>query len=215
MAHADCIENAPYLNGFIFGHSFVRHLGMTLNEKYNSTQDYAQSLRVHRTVNYISLHGIDGAGVLELSEFYKNERNFVNEDFIIVDIGTEDLIQEESGSKLAETIVNLSLAFLKDTRARVKLVVLSLMVRRTHKLGIHTEDSFERERKNFNDSIKSITSDIEMFRCMRMEGVESVDHCVFSSDGVHLDTEYGKAKYMASIRTAIFNSVGWLKKNGY
>ena len=80
------------------------------------------------------------------------------------------------------------------------------MAKRSKNLDIHSKDTFETERQNYSDTI--IYNEAQ-YGCIRYTRLD-----VWCLDGINLNTENGKDKYIASVRTAIFDAVGWLRKKG-
>ena len=85
----------------VFGHSFVRNLKRHLG---NANYDFSLPLGLSKVCQSVSLIGESGACVDAMVKFFCSIRGADEFDFIVIDIGTNDLCGNVDGRSLAQMV---------------------------------------------------------------------------------------------------------------
>ena len=98
-------QTEPLIRGVIFGHSFVKRLKQHFKRNGNN---FSLPLQVSKVCPDVSLIGESGAGVDAMVKFFSSIRRGDKFDFMIIDIGTNDLCCDIDGKSLAKMMFSLA-----------------------------------------------------------------------------------------------------------
>ena len=215
-----CFQEHKY-SAALIGHSFVAGLQQFLwNDKQRAIpipQFAAHSIKVSNLVESVSFYGERGATVTGIHQILPNT---IREDVVLLDIGTNDIVQGTPVQKIADSITQLALRILSLGAA---IVCVLSVVPRSSGLGPITKDDFRRRAETLESALKSQFQRIPRVLFKKHKGFYEIE-CngakipkptfSWSRDGIHPnrpDNSFGKKLYMNSLRSAIVASVKLLK----
>ena len=144
---------------------------------------------------------MSGANIDHVSKFFSSIHGGVNFDFIIIDIGTNDLCSNVSGADLARDLVSRASDVLLHTLT-LKHISFNLVVKRL-KCRQRSVDAFDLERVAFNNELKYLCQTHHQLSYFDSKLYDD-EIALWSGDGIHPTTYFGKKKYVAAVRKQIF-----------
>lgn len=181
----------------IFGHSFVSRLSRYLGHMYNYSRVFSSSSVCRK----VELNGVSGASFDDMVDFFSTIRGGERFDFIIIDIGTNDICGMVGGKSLAQNIFSCARDLLLHT-PYLKHISFNLIRKRLRSLRQRTVYEFEVERLAFNDEIKILCSTSQCITYIKSHLGDDIDQ--WSIDGIHPSKEFGMSIYVKDIRNQIF-----------
>ena len=199
----------------LVGHSFVSGLEQHLKNNTNGSDlgvNAAARVGVTNLVSSIQFHGMRGARVLDLFQFIPILIQAAP-GVLLLDIGTNDITQGFSASKIAKSLRQL----LKTIRTFYDGVICILsVVPRASGLGFLTPQRFLKVSAELEVLLKSLTRSHHNLFYHKHKGFYEVEEngvkkplspWVWSRDGIHPNNQLGRKKYFNSLRLAISKSV--------
>lgn len=190
--------------GLILGHSFVAGLLHHLDHNgQDNGQQLAKKLNIDNIVQEIHLHGQRGA--LISSPSYTLPHSLLTQvkpDFVILDLGTNDLANGTSPFTVAAQLTDL--ADKLRSRYHVSQVMICSVINRTSHLRTMTPQQFASAAYQCNGYLRDL-ADISPHTTYHVhKGFWMDPDQNWSTDGLHPNTPAGRAKYIKSIRRAVF-----------
>ena len=144
-----------------------------------------------------------------MGRFFSSIRGGEKFDFIIVDIGTNDLCGNVCGADLARDLVSRASDVILHTRT-LQHISFNLVVKRLY-CRQRSVDEFDFERASFNNELKYLCRNhpqLSYFNCR----LDDDAIALWSGDGIHPTSCIGKEKYVAAVRHQIFLIAKLLRK---
>ena len=224
------LDQRGFWKGLVLGHSFVAGLSVHLAHslKVNAhlyfslgktlTRDLqvfaAQKLKVSDNFNKIFLYGQNGATVksFQIPMDLIQKEQF---DAVVIDLGSNDIVQNFSPQMIVADIVALASQLLKTG---VPLVGILSVVPRIGGLRDLSEQDFNSRMEEVNTSLKKVVLQVPGLFFQRQKGFYENEQgalktrkCVseWSRDGIHPNDKegVGRAKYINSIRLAFSQAI--------
>lgn len=184
--------------GVIFGHSFVSRLQKSLQPVGSRPlRNFCIPLGLANDVEHIKLIGKGGAKINDLANFFDSVRYSKDIDFMIIDIGTNDLCDMIDGKTLAQELIDRAKNLLLHHQS-LKQIHFNLIVRRDRCRQL-SRDQFESKRVAFNDELKASVSNITNIFWFQTSLLDN-DIRKWSSDGIHPNTQFGMETYTNNVR---------------
>ena len=194
----------------LFGHSFVSRLRQHLVNTSAIPASMSEILKVNQALTSFTLVGQGGAVVSHFEDFCGSWYGDATLDILIVDIGSNDLCDMDvDGRLLARRLVDSARSLVE--RSLVVSVSFALVLDRTRTRS-RSLSSFSSEVEAFNSELKVLCSSFPWCFFFRHQGLVSTDIRLWSSDGIHPNTDYGMEKYRRSIRSQILRVVSEMNK---
>ena len=186
--------------GCVFGHSFVSRLSSHLGHRDN----HLSGLGLSSICSEISVKGKSGAKIDDMVDFFLSIQGRNNFDFLIIDIGTNDLCGDIDGKSLAQDIISRAWDLLSITPT-LKHISFILIVKRLKCRG-KTVHEFDLEKDAFNNEIMSLCSGHSCFSFLKLR-LDDDQINIWSYDGIHPSTEVGKKRYIMGVRNQAYRIV--------
>ena len=170
----------------VVGHSFVRRLQDALRDSNEELCPGADA----------SFHGRSGFLAEDILCSYRP----CGEDYIILDIGTNDLVNGISGEELAAQVFSFCQYFQEDNSNLKKIYVLDIVDR--VKTRAVSRREFTRQKDKYNEKIRQISRSYSFIEAVDQD-LHSMDITKWSRDGIHADTALGKNTYLLTIKSLI------------
>jgi len=200
------------IRGAFIGHSFISRLERQLQNRDCSP---AQILRVGEFIEYLRFFGKSGGSIKDAASILNDTFYWYREkiDFCFLQCASNELTQNKFGASVAFMLLDLVKDFLGKTN--VKLVIISLMIPRSRRLGIHSQSSFNFEKARFNEIIKNACKKSDRLMYVKLPGAETNSDSTFgwSNDGIHPNTEIGCKQYQNLVTKAIRIAMAKCSKN--
>lgn len=192
----------------ILGHSFVRgaHDHAANVARSYSPQELARHFQVHHLCHELHFHGQRGAMAITDSPFPLSRtviRN-VQPDFVILDLGTNDLALGKSPLEVAVELLDIAKILIANYR--VKHVTLCSIINRASRLSITTEQ-FATAAYLCNKYLMDLCEVEARVHFHMHKGFWSSSPNEWSRDGIHPNNPIGRKKYRASLRKAVFKTL--------
>ena len=168
----------------VVGHSFVRRLQESIQQ--DSKEDFAQ----------ISFHGRSGFMADDILKSYRPS----GEDFLILDVGTNDLVNKITGDKLATIILEFCKYF-KEINSNLRKIYVLEIVDRVKTRAV-SRNEFRREKDFYNERIGEIAGRNDFIKVVKQD-LSLLDIRDWSRDGIHPDTKLGKTTYKKTIKNVL------------
>ena len=194
----------------VLGHSFITGTLHHLSPASRPTSHrLASLLRVSDVVTNLQLIGQRGAQVTK-PNFQLPEQALIHyaPTVVILDYGSNDLANGADPLEVATTIIDIANTLIN--KYSVAHVVICSVLNRTSALGSLTAAQFKSLAYKVNHYLKTMCTDEPNLFYHIHKGFWSIPIHQWSHDGIHPNTKIGRKKYIASIRKAIFLSVGRL-----
>lgn len=198
------------LAGFILGHSFVtgtlHHLSPASSP---SSRRLASLFKVNKTIDKLKIIGKRGARITDPS-FSLPQRDLLRykPSFVILDYGSNDVVSGADPLNIATTIVDLANTLVE--KYSVQQVFICSILTRTGTLGCLTPPQFKEAAVRVNKYLRTMCSGDPNLTFHNHKGFWDVPVHTWSHDGVHPNSKFGRQKYIASLRKAIFLATGKL-----
>ena len=182
------------VNVIVFGHSFVRRLNDLLLsevELYN--------MGLNTTQFSVKCIGMGGLRLSHRRRLHSADRILTGQDFVIVDIGSNDLCDSNTiPEQFALDIVSYC-CFLV-TGLDVKRVAISQILPRLIEPFPGYNENVIRANVTIQDILNTCDYPVVMWKHRGMWNSQKAIHC---ADGVHLSLDVGYPKYIRSLRDCI------------
>lgn len=193
--------------GIVLGHSFVLSFKHYLENKslFNKVE---QHLRVSHHVSQLDFYGISGASVddLECVVPYLSETSY---DFLIIDIGSNDLANCQSPLSTAFKVTEFADKIIKNTS--IKHIALCSVLCRGSRIPV-TFDKFSKLVSQYNQILKTLCEAENYLTYHTHRGFWDQPIETWSRDRVHVNSAEGRRKYAASLRRAIYGVLSHINK---
>jgi hypothetical protein len=193
--------------GLVLGHSFVKSFHHHIANKIGSFSPHrlAEHLQVHHLVKDLHFAGYGGACAMsDPLPFSSRKIRSIRPDFIVLDLGSNDLASGTPPLDLAVRIVDIA-KFLVE-HYHVRHVAICSLVNRTAGLSI-SEHEFQARAFSCNKYLMDLCEDEPRVHYFVHKGFWQYPVDQWSDDGIHPRTRTGRKKYMASIRKAVFKTL--------
>ena len=191
----------------LIGHSFVYGLQQHLDPRDQaSPSEIARKLSIHRIVHSFHLYGQRGAQVCSRSYALPHRQlTHVKPDFVILDLGSNDLASDIPPFQVATKLVEL--AHTLRSRYHVNTVIISSILNRQAHLKHITPEQFATAAYQTNNYVKNFLDSHPQLTYHVHKGFWAHSSDIWSRDGVHPNTQAGRQKYVKSIRKAVFTAL--------
>ena len=171
----------------VVGHSFVRRL-----------QDYLQDSNEELCPGAeASFHGRSGFMADDILRSYYPR----GEDYLILDVGTNDLVNKISGEELAAHVYDFCKYF-KKINSNLKKIYILEVIDREKTIRVVSRREFREQRDDYNEKIRKIAARNNFIEVVN-QALYSIDINKWSRDGIHADTALGKSTYLLTIKNVI------------
>ena len=189
--------------GLLYGHSFVYGLQQRLEHIGVCTpSEVAKHLKVNDHIEALHLFGERGLGMQAHNFAVPHELLLeLCPDFVILNIGGNDLAQGTSPLVVASAVVQLGERLVRDYAVR-GVIICSVIPRTGHLHGI-TPDLYTANTAQFNKCLPHFCDVDPTLHYHTHRGFWNNDITMWSHDGCHPNTPAGRRKYKQSIRLAV------------
>ena len=189
--------------GLLYGHSFVYGLQQHLEHIGVCTpSEVAKHLKVNDHIEALHLFGERGLGMQAHNFAVPHELLLeLCPDFVILNIGGNDLAQGTSPLVVASAVVQLGEGLVRDYAVR-DVIICSAIPRTGHLHGI-TPDLYTANTAQFNKCLRHFCDVDPTLHYHTHRGFWNNDITMWSHDGCHPNTPAGRRKYKQSIRLAV------------
>lgn len=190
--------------GILFGHSFIERFGEHLNvirgDEQRSNQDL---LGLSELVDSLEVIGRSGAQLDYFESFCKAMRDhrYGTIDFLVVDMGSNDLDQKKNPLALTKRMVELGHELIEGSFVQ-SIVFMHVAARaQSH------SNRFAKDRQIFNDELSKLVEHEKQLSYHEMTNFteDTIDR--WSSDGIHPITEIGFQMYFHAIQRAVLTAI--------
>lgn len=179
----------------VLGHSFVKRLHKDIEQR--SHRQFSHDFELNFKAN-VCLHGVGGRTVPKLWKHDLSVVERISPDIIILEIGTNDLSDEEP--LLVASSVEVLVRFLHD-RFNVSVIGFCLVIPR----GRLSNEVFNEKVSIFNELVRDLLKPLTYTFCWFHHGVSSK---FLLRDGVHLN-HAGQLRLYRSYRGAMLKALSF------
>ena len=193
--------------GLLIGHSFVHSLMTHLSFDSQPTGSFlARKLNIERIVSQFHMHGERGSRICSRS-FTLPHRLLqrVKPDFVILDFGTNDIVNGTHPFDVAAKLLQLADRF--HSQYHVNTVVICSVINRQSRLNDLSPSQFASAAFDLNDFVKQSTAASPRTIYHLHKGFWEDPISVWSRDGIHPNATLGRKRYIKSIRRAAFTAL--------
>ena len=122
------------------------------------------------------------------------------EDILILDVGTNDLVNKITGDALAAKVLDYCSYFNQINSNLKKIYVLEIVDR--VKTRAVSRNEFRREKDIYNERIGEIEGRNDFIKVVKQD-LSLLDIRDWSRDGIHPDTKLGKTTYKKTIKNVL------------
>ena len=193
--------------GIVIGHSFVHGLLKHLTQDSSpSPTNIAHRLRLSQILAGLHLYGERGARVCSRSYHLPHRLlQTVKPDFVILDLGTNDIALGAAPFDVASKII--SLAETLRTRYFVNHIMVCSLIERNRHLFAMSPQQFSTAAYEVNNYLKHFAHADPHITYHGHKGFWSQDISFWSRDGVHPNSTTGRDCYKKSIGRAVFRAL--------